>query len=345
MSSNAQQPRKDFIAGLDAGGTKVHIVDTISTNLHRYNTADFPDLESLLAAYFETAGAVPQKMVMAIAGPRDDSDGSVKISNHSWPTFYPSEAAKKYPGTTFLTTNDMVATAAGIVQAQPVDLKGLKSGVASPKGTKLIVALSTGINICPAIWDEYSSRHVFMPCEAGQMGFQPYTPAQRRHLDHLFKQYEHPSVELAMSGKFGIPAWIEHCPELETAPTLQAALERANAHNRPLGAVLLEYATEGSGADQGAARAILDHMGTFVGNILADFALICKATGGVYLTGSVALGLSEYWAEHTGLAEAFVRTGSAGHAPWLEEFMNAIPIYLSTDPHVAVKGALALAEQ
>ncbi len=40
--------RDDFIAGIDVGGTKVHIMDTLSTNLHRYMTGAFPDLYGVL---------------------------------------------------------------------------------------------------------------------------------------------------------------------------------------------------------------------------------------------------------------------------------------------------------
>jgi glucokinase len=86
-------------------------------------------------------------------------------------------------------------------------------------------------------------------------------------------------------------------------------------------------------------------MGSFVGGFLADFALMYRATGGIYLTGSVSLALSEYWAEQTDFKKAFVRRGSAEHqyAPWLEPMLKAVPIYLMTDPHVATSGALALA--
>jgi glucokinase len=179
----------------------------------------------------------------------------------------------------------------------------------------------------------------------GHIGFQPYTEPERRHLAHIYKKYDHPSIELAINGKHGVEAWLEHSPELQTAAKLSRALDRARASGRPAGAALLEFAAEGTGADRNAARAILGHMGALVGNVLADFALAYKSTGGVYLTGSVSLGLAEYWAEHTGFAKAFMRHGTADHAPWLEPMLKGIPIYLITNPDIAAAGALALAKE
>jgi len=76
------------------------------------------------------------------------------------------------------------------------------------------------------------------------------------------------------------------------------------------------------------------------GSITRDLTLAYKATGGIYLTGSVALALGEYLVHETSFLERFIHNG-APHDFWLQH----VPIYLVTDPHVAVKGALSLATQ
>lgn len=344
-NSKKPQPQGDFVAGLDAGGTKTVILDSLSPKLHHYQTNDFKDLESLLEDYFEKSGGRPKKMVVALAGPRNDSNGEIKMTNCPWPVFNPQKASKRFPGTTFVTTNDMVATSAGAVNASSMDLKLLKPGKASPIGSKVTVTISTGVGTCIAAWDERTKRYVFVPGEGGHAGFQPYNEAEQRHLAHIFTKYEHPSVELAISGKFGMQHWIEHSPEVQEVPELASALERALKEGRPIGAVLMEFADSGTGAAKTAAHNMLDHMGRLVGNALADLALVAKASGGIYLTGSVSFNLGEYWAEKTGMNAAFVRRGTPEHSPWLEEVLSNIPIYLITDPYVAAKGALALAQE
>lgn len=336
--------RNDFVAGIDVGGTKVHILDTISTNLHRFTTNDYPDLYALLDEYFAKVQAHPTKITIAMAGPRDDVTGEVKMTNCPWPPFNPQEASKRYPDVGFATTNDMIATTAGIVKSTGVDLEVLKPGTPTATGTKFIFTISTGTNGCAAVWDEHSKKRVFVPCEAGHVGFQPYNKTQQKYLEHLFEKYDYPSVELAISGGFGMENWMDHLLTELDVPELTQAIERAKEAGRPLGMVLLEFATEGKGAVQKAAHTVLDHMGTLVGSVLASYALVFKATGGIYLTGSVSVGLAEYWAKHTDFAKAFTRKGMPDHAPWLEAMTTALPIYLSTDPHVAVAGALELAK-
>ncbi len=335
---------QNFIAGVDVGGTKVHILDTLSHTLHRYHTNKYADLNELLADYFDSVKMYPARVAVAMAGPRDDVTGAVRMTNYPWPAFNPQEAAGRFSGVSFTTANDMVAAMAGALDASTIDLAVLKPGREAANGTKITVTISTGVNACVAVWDSHSRRRVFLEAEAGHMGFQPNTEAQDRHLRHLRSNFKHPSVELALSGKHGIESWIAHSPEMASAPDLATALEKARKEDRPVGAVLLEFATEGHGTAQAAAHAVLDDFAVLAANILADYTLVYKATGGVYLTGSVALALGEYLADKTSFTKAFVRVGSKEHAPWLEDFLSNVPIYLVTNPNVAVSGALSLAQ-
>jgi glucokinase len=330
--------REDLITGVDVGGTKVHIADTVSTTVRRYNTPDYESMDAVLDDYFQTMGARPAKVAVGMAGPRDDETGEIKLTNNHWPAFNPLEATDKY-GIEFTTANDMVATTAGVLAETGVDLLPLKSGTPTRTGTKMVVALSTGVGAAAAVWDSHSKRYVILAGEGGHIGFQPKTEEEQEYLNYLHKKYPHASAELALSGKHGIDNLVDHSLETLEAPRLAGAVERAREDNRPVGSVLIEIATQGEGADQEAAQAILRKMGAMVGSVLRDLTVAYKATGGVYLTGSVALALSEYFAENTELKDRFVRKGAV-HDSWLEN----VPISLVTDPNVAVVGALALAK-
>lgn len=348
MKQSASNPqtlpvKPGLVAGLDVGGTKVHILDSGSTNLHRYPTSDHADLYEVLDDYFMKSGQRPEKIVAAIAGPRDEKTGNVRMTTLSWPTFKPKDAERRYPGTSFSTLHDMGAVAAGMTYVPGLDVVELKKGKPAEGGPKLAITISTGVGLCIAVWEAEQERYFFFSGEGGHVGFQPYTEAEYRHLAHIYTKYDHPSVELAISGKYGMESWIEHSPELQKAPHLHESLQKANKTDQPIGAVLLEFAKHGHGEDQVAAAAILGHMGSLVGNVLADYALVYRSTGGIYLTGSVALGLGEYWAEHTGFVKAFVRHGTEDHARWMEDMLGTMPIYLMTDPNIGVAGALAVA--
>ncbi len=334
-----------FVAGMDAGGTKVSILDTISSNLHRFPAPKYTDMYAVLEDYFKSVQARPRKVVIAIGGLRDDETGDVQVTNVDWPIFSPGEAERRYPGTKFETVHDLAGTAAGAIYASSMNLKQLKVGEAKANGPIIAVTIGTGVGICTVITDPKTKQRIFFSGEGGHIGFQPYNDAEWRHLAHLYKKHDHPSIELAINGKHGMNAWVEHSPELQSAPELKASLDRAVDEDRPIGAVLVEFATEGSGKNMQAAHDILNNMGTLVGNVLADYALAYRSTGGIYLTGSVSLGLAEYWAENTGLVKAFSRRGTPDHASWMEGMLHDVPIYLLTDPHVSAAGAMALAKE
>ena len=331
---------KDLCAGIDVGGTKVAILDTSGSSVYRYSSTSYTSLDAILDDYFAKLGKRPGSVALAMAGPRDDETGNVRLTNADWPEFSPSEAEHKYPGTRFETANDMIGTAAGALAEEGVELDELKPGTPTQTGTKLVLAVSTGIGAAAAVYDHHTKRYVLMASEGGHIGIQPENDEEASYLKYLQAKYPHVSAELALSGKAGIDNLIDHSLEKHVADSLKGAIDRARTESRPVGAVLLEFATEGKGQDRDVARVILGHMGNMLGSAIRDLVVAFKPTGGIYLTGSIALALGDYFTHETEFLQRFVHPG-ATHDSWIEK----IPIYLVTDSHVAVKGALELARR
>lgn len=327
----------DLVTGMDVGGTKIDIIDTTSPSVRRYATDQYPSLDGVLEAYFQEIGARPGRIAIGMAGRRDDETGEVALTNRSWPPFRPIEAAQRY-NTKFLTANDMVVTTAGVLDATGLETAPLKPGTPTSTGTKLVVTISTGIGVAAAVWDAHSHRYVIMPGEGGHIGFQPKTDEEQGYLAYLHAKYPHASAELALSGKHGIGNLVDHLLHDAEASKLTTAVTAAQQEGRPLGGVLLAFAAEGTGEDRAAAERILRRMGAMIGSVLRDLAVTYLSTGGIYLTGSIALTMGEYFAAHTEMNERFVRTGAAHDA-----VLERMPISLLTDPHIAARGALSLA--
>ncbi|HEY4161054.1 MAG TPA: glucokinase, partial [Candidatus Saccharimonadales bacterium] len=239
----------------------------------------------------------------------------------------------------FETALDMVTIAEGVLQEPGVELVKLKPGTPASIGNKLVVAISTGVGTSAAVWDRRSKRYVVSDGLGGHAGFQPKNEDEHQYLRYLLEKDSHASAERALSGRHGIDNLIDHSLDNAEAPQLAAAVEKARVKNRPVGAVLLEMATHGDGADRVAAQTILRRMGALVGSALRDWTVTHHATGGVYLTGSVALALGEYYRDYTEMNDRFVVPG-----PEQDTWLEKVPINLVTDPHVAVAGALALAK-
>lgn len=331
---------RSLYTGIDVGGTKIGILDTNGETYHRYTTSDYARVEDILDSYFGMLGRRPGKVVLAMAGPRDDETGAIEITNGNLPSFNPIEAEKHYPGTAFETVNDMIGTAAGALAEEGVELKELRPGMPTRTGTKLVLSLSTGFGGAAAVWDKRSEQYVFVASEGGHIGIQPETEAETAYLKYLQEKYSHVSAEIALSGKMGINHLVDHVLTEHYDTDLIAAIKRAREAGRPVGSVLLEFAEAGEGISRDVARMVLEYLGNMLGSTMCDLAIAFVARGGVYLTGSVALALGEYLAAETNLLHRFARNGTV-HDDWLER----VPIHLVTDPHVAAKGALALARQ
>jgi glucokinase len=344
MEKKPNSEANEIVIGLDIGGTKIHALNTTSFEVGRYPTDSYDSLDAFLASYLAKLDIVPSAIAVAMAGPRNDNDGSIKMTNSQWPTFYPAEFRRMHPQTSAVTANDMVATIAGVISGDDVSLVQLKPGVSSQTGTKIVVTISTGVGVAAAVWNEQAGEYTFMQAEGGHMGFQPRDEMQSGFLDYLRKIYKHPSVELAISGKRGIDNLVDYLLPKVNAPQLSHAIDDARSKNIPTGAVLLQFANADDNEDRAAARQILDSLGSLVGNVLADFALAYKATGGIYLTGSVSVALAEYWANNTKMNADFIRSGTEDYAIWLDAMLGDVPIYLITDNDIAVKGALELAK-
>lgn len=219
-----------------------------------------------------------------------------------------------------------------------LDLKTLKAGQSSPTGTKLIMTLSTAVGAAAAVWDSHSQRYVFMATEAGHIGVQPKSADEFKYLEFLQSQHPHASAERALSGKHGIKNLVRHSLEQLPKSRLSQAVERALQADQPLGTVLLEFALEDKGSAGQAARRILGNFDAMIGSVVLNLTVAFNATCGVYLTGSVGLGLGEYLAEQTDFKQRFIQAGSVH-----DERLEKIPIQLVTNPNVAVIGALAIA--
>ncbi|MDB5185543.1 MAG: glk, partial [Candidatus Saccharibacteria bacterium] len=189
------------------------------------------------------------------------------------------------------------------------------------------------------VYDELTNQRFVVPSEAGHIGFQPKNRAELRYLQNLWQKYPNASAEFALSGKHGFNNLMDKPLLAARAPKLARAVNTARQNDQPIGVVLSEFARLGKGSSKRMAQGILMQMGNMVGSLLRDYAVTFKATGGVYLTGSVSHGIGEYLAEHTGFNKRFVCEGAV-HAEWLKD----VPICLIDDPHIAVVGALALAK-
>lgn len=262
-------------------------------------------------------------------------DGDVMMTNlPHWPVFRRSEFAAR-TGIRLTVVNDMMATVAGIEDSAIIPLTPDTTVPTNPSR----LAVSVGSGVGSALMDATGATH---PAESGHVPWQPVTATEHDYLSHL--QEHHPgvtvSVEQAISGLLGFNAMFDFMSaRVPPADTIRAEVMTARGESRGIGPAI----TAGAVAGDRCCREILNLFGAIFGQYLRLLSLVCLAGpegGAVYLTSSVlqAPGVAELLMTRTPLAERFIGDGMV-HA----DMMRQVPIFLIVDPHVAVKGAFALA--
>lgn len=260
----------------DIGGTNVRLaVADLSEGMPRIATpkslprAAASTFEEVVDGYLkETGSAVPDVIVVAVAGPI--IDGVVKLTNGQWVI---SEAALKARGfKEALLINDFAALAYAVEHLKGDDLVSIggdHAGIAAE--TVGVVGAGTGLGVSALVRDKFSSS--VMVTEGGHIAFAPVDETEYAILDVLKQRYGRVSAERVLSGPglANIHWALAQLKGLDIAPLDPAEVsKRAIAKSDPL--------------CERAFEVFISIYGRFAG----DIALAYGARGGIYLGGGIA---------------------------------------------------------
>jgi glucokinase len=330
------------IAGIDAGGTKVHMRyahqrDGKVGDLH-VRCADHDSLGELFLECFRLSGLTPQVLVAGVAG-RPDRNGDVRLTNRpAWPIFRPADFAEK-TGVLPRMINDMVAATAAVPELSASDYDLLTVDVKpSPNKANLVVSVGSGVG--SALMDP--DGH-FWAAESGHATWQAVSPLEQDYLRFLQGIYPRLpiSVEQAISGHFGFNHLFDFVRErIDPGPYILEHVQRYRRDHRDSGPVITAAAVDGDAC----CREIMRLFGSILGQYIRNLVLagMCESDGGsIWLTSGVlqAPGVCEILMQEGTFYDSFIGRG-VQHA----ELMELIPIYLITDSYVTVRGAFAMAQ-
>lgn len=206
--------------------------------------------------------------------------------------------------------NDVEASAAGIEGLSEQDLVCLQPGQVDPAGNRAVISLGTGLGVSVLT----PSGNTF----ATEAGHATFTPSRERDFElqaKLQREYGHVSWERVASGM---------------------ALPRIHALLSP-GAPELEPAeiVRRSASDP-ACRETVDTLRRYIGAAAGSFALTLMATGGLYLTGGVAVGVFD-----RDSASPFLE--SLQDKGRMRPLLARIPVFVVHERNLALRGAARLA--
>ena len=326
-------PGSDLLLVGDIGGTKTDLMILASAAGHfapleraRLQSAEYPNLSSLLQEFLSTAGVRVARACLDVAGPV--VDGRAQLTNLPWDVDG-AQLCRELDLQAVDILNDLAAVAHAIPALEARDLLTLNTGSERPRGTKAIIAPGTGLGEAFLVWNGQG----YQPCpsEGGHADFAPPTRALEALLPYMRKRVEHVSYELVCSG-IGIPYLYEFfrdCGGDRESPAL--AKELALTHDRtPL---IIAHALD-TRSPCPLCRAALEAFVAILGAEAGNLALKVFALGGVYIGGGISPRLIPLLKEETFLS-AFCNKGR------FSQLLAGLPVWLITNPDVALIGCAA----
>lgn len=296
-----------LLADVGASNTRIALggpagvrADTAQT----LRNADFPGLAPLLAAYLAARGARPAALCAGVAGPV--RNGAAQLTNLDW--FIDGATLSRATGASVVhLMNDLQAQAWALDDLAAGACVPLIPGDAIPDGPRLVMGLGTGSNI--AVVHRLGARLFVPPAEAGHSSLPHMSAAINALIAAVALEAPHKPYEALLSGPGLVRLHRLRTGDALSAPGIIAAHEAGDA----------------------AATETLQIFAQLLGTVLGNLALSHMATGGVYLIGGTACGLSRHLVD-LGLRDCFTAKG-----PYTE-IMQAMPITLVTDDHAALRG-------
>lgn len=295
----------------DIGGTNARLAlaeagTTEPLEVRHYAAADFPDFESVLAAYLAATGADIEAGCLAVAGPIADDGRSARLTNLPWTIDADALAARSHTGPLRL-ANDFAAAALGVTAADPSSLVSLQTGAPLAGAPRLVVGAGTGLGM--AILVPENGKFRVLPGEGGHIGFSPQDETQMRIHASLLAEHGRVTCEHVVSG-----------PGLSAIHLLLAG---ESADPADIGARAL--------AEEAAARRSVDVFLGAYGAFAGDMAMACLSRGGVTLAGGIIDKLLPLLPESPFLTAFNAKAEHAGLA-------RRMPIHAAIDPTLGLKG-------
>ncbi len=299
----------------DVGGTNSRIALWSPTAAGRgivadsnYRNDDYDSFIEVLAAWQREHKTEAARAIVAVAGPV--RDGVVTLSNRDWSfstgeicTALSLESARMY--------NDFYAQALAVPELAPGEKIRLGlTGASLAGGTIGILGPGTGLGVA-GLQPGGGGYHVISG-EGGNAGIAAHSEDEAELLGRIRADKGFCSAEHVISG-----AGLELLDRL------------LNGENRPAP----DIARAARHGESGAQRAIAQ-MWRFLGSFAGDLALTLGATGGVYITGGVALANRESLLESE-FSQRFVDKGR------YRSYLENIPTYLIIAEEPALIGLAA----
>lgn len=322
-----------ILAG-DVGGTKTDLAvferqddRLIERRSQRFDSQRHPDLMSVLREFLAGGDGPIDSAGFGVPGPV--VDGRCEATNLSWVVDV-RDLATVLGGTHVTLVNDLVATAAGVLELPADKLATIYQGEPRRAGTRAVLAPGTGLGESVLYWD--GAGYHAVPSEGGHADYAAREPEEIALLRFMLGRFTRVSVErvLAGPGILHIYEFLRDTHAVDAPPGVEAEIAAAEDPNAAITRLALENRAE-------ICVRALDRWIAILGAEAGNLALRTVAEGGIYLAGGIVGQLIER------IGGATFRDAYLAKSP-LEPLMRSIPVRVVLEPRTALWGAARLAE-
>jgi glucokinase len=294
------------------------------TGMVVFENALYPDLETIVVEFLETAGTEIKGACFGVAGPV--TGNAAAITNLPW-IVDGKKLGRVLNIPSVRIVNDLFATAQAVPFLLPKELHTLNKGNPAPYGNMAVIAPGTGLGEAFLIWDGKSYR--CCPSEGGHSDFAPNNALEMELLRHLEKQWPHVSYDRICSGR-GLPEiyrFLKNKYRVEVPAWFSEQLDAA-ADPAPLIVDAAFTENEPSGLCQKSLEMFSSILGAEAGNL----ALKVLALKGVYVAGGLPPRILPLLDDGK-FMKAFLAKGR------MSGLMAPVPVHVVLNPAAAFMGA------
>jgi glucokinase len=316
----------------DIGGTSTRLQlaeqQNQSWHLHavaEYKSDEYTHLRDIVRSHMQQQGLSSlASACFAVAGPVQKQ--SARITNLPWVLEVDSLQQQLHIDTVAL-INDFTAVAHGLSQLAPDDTVTLQQ--ATPQHDGAIAILGAGTGLGQAIVKTFEDQLLIIDGEGGHVDFAPRNEEEIALLQYWSNKLGRVSYETFLSGK-GLARIFEFFKQTEN---IDEALAEAMQTQDPAAAIS-DFAIRYK--DPLARRSLQCFVRIYAAQA-GNFALIAKATGGVYLAGGIAPKIISMLQ-----GDEFLRVFN--DKPPMQHLLATIPVHVVINTRVGLLGALKIAK-
>ena len=324
-----------ILAG-DAGATKTELALCRVGNgkisiMHseKFSSRNYPSLDVIIKEYLSKQNISVDSACIGAPGPK--IKGKIISTNLPW-ILDEKKLSRDLKIKNFKLLNDLEALACSIEYIEKKDLTTLHKGkVTKTKSNIAVIAPGTGLGQAALIYDHHIKKYHIVPTEGGHTDFAPDNDLEYGLNKFLKKRYGHVSWERVVSG-MGIVNIFDY---LESTRKYKTGIElKERFRNEDKASVISSEAKTGK---NGICNAVMNIFVSALGRQTANMVMNFKATGGVYLGGSIPI-------ENVSLMKSKIFLSSFLNKGRLSYLSEMTPVYIINDRYSAVKGAAYFAD-